>query len=172
MKVVTIGLITSIVIMSSIVTTSLTTLYASSKGLKVFLTVDTNLPSQSVRIETYQGENWVYSHDGYINTGTNELEMQYPSHTIESGRPFGICVTALSVNLRSCGDGYNSEGKHPEHVYVNLFGNNNQPSESSSSSSASSSSSSSSSENTITNTNANSQTVIVCPANSSCVIEQ
>lgn len=134
-----------------------------AKGLKVYLTVDTNLPSQNLRMETYQFRNVVYSHEGFMNNGITDFTLQYPDELIDVG-DFRICMIAQSDNSQSCGNGYNSEEKKPENVRVNLFSSNERQSpSSSSSSSASSSSSSSSSSDT---------TVIVCPPEETCIIER
>lgn len=53
MKIFTVGMIVvSAVVMASIAFTPSTALHASSKGLKLYLTVDTNL-NDDVRINTY-----------------------------------------------------------------------------------------------------------------------
>ena len=49
-----------------------------AKGLKVYLTVDTNLPSQNLRMETYQFRNVVYSHEGFMNNVITDFTLQYP----------------------------------------------------------------------------------------------
>jgi hypothetical protein len=59
-KIITIGLIIiSAQVMASITLTPPATLYASSKGLKLYLTIDTNL-NDDVRINTYQYEDNLY----------------------------------------------------------------------------------------------------------------
>jgi hypothetical protein len=59
-KIFTIGLIIiSAQVMASITLTPPATLYASSKGLKLYLTIDTNL-NDDVRINTYQYEDNLY----------------------------------------------------------------------------------------------------------------
>jgi hypothetical protein len=92
MKVVAIGMIIFILIMSSIAITPLTTLHASSKGLKLYLKVDTNQASQGANIDTYQYGNQVYGHNGFVNTGINEFTLEYPSRLIDT-RNFRIRVT-------------------------------------------------------------------------------
>jgi hypothetical protein len=78
MKIFTIGLILiSALVMASIALTPLTVLQASSKGLKLYLTIDTNL-NDDVIINTYQYGDRVYTHDGFVNRGKNEITLQYP----------------------------------------------------------------------------------------------
>jgi hypothetical protein len=61
MKIFTVGLIIiSALVISSIALTSSTALHASSKGLKLYLTVDTNL-NDDVRINTYQHGECLYT---------------------------------------------------------------------------------------------------------------
>jgi hypothetical protein len=141
-----------------------------AKGLKVFLTIDTNQRSQDVRIETYQHGNQINTRTGFTNTGITELTLQYAEGLIETG-DFRICVTALSDNLYACGNGYNSEEKKPEYVSVNLFrslvyadedaNSNSASSSSSSSNSDSESNSASTSSASIENTNEN--IIVICP---------
>ena len=107
-------------ITSSIILQQKQLVYA--KGLKVFLTIDTNQRSQDVRIETYQHGDQIDTRTGFINTGITELTLQYTEGLVETG-DFRICVTALSDNLYACGNGYNSKEKKPEYVSVNLFRN-------------------------------------------------
>ena len=52
-------------VLSSIALTPITTLHASSKGLKLYPTVDTKL-NDDVRINTYQYEDKVFTHDASI----------------------------------------------------------------------------------------------------------
>ena len=73
MKIFTVGLIIiSAVIMSSIILTPSITLLASSKGLKLYLTVDTNL-NDDVRLNTYQQGDRVFTYDAVIHSGSNEV---------------------------------------------------------------------------------------------------
>jgi hypothetical protein len=92
MKTITVGLIIiSALVMSSIVLTPSTALQVSSKGLKLYLTADTNL-NDDIRINTYQHGDRVYTHDGFVNSGRNEITLQYPGRLIDTGE-FRICVT-------------------------------------------------------------------------------
>ena len=54
--------ITSALVMSSMLLTPSTALLASSKGLKLYLTVDTNL-NDDVRLNTYQQGDRVFTYD-------------------------------------------------------------------------------------------------------------
>lgn len=74
--------------------------FPSSKGLKLYLTIDTNL-NDDVRINTYQYGDRVYTHDGFVNTGRNEITLQYPSRLIDTGE-FRICVNALNNDESAC----------------------------------------------------------------------
>ena len=66
MKIFVVGIIlVSTLVLSSIALTPITTLHASSKGLKLYLTVDTKL-NDDVRINTYQYEDKVFTHDASI----------------------------------------------------------------------------------------------------------
>jgi hypothetical protein len=164
-----------------------TELQASTKGLKVNLSVDSMYPSQDVTIDTVQYGDIIHQHDGYINNGRNDITLNYPSGLIDHG-PFLICVTG-SDHYGSCGEGYNSEAKEPERVYVGIFegqayyhewlGPQGQSDSSSSSSSSSESESTQSAQNNEqSQSNAQSQnneqtvTIINCPPDSRCVIEQ
>ena len=131
--------------------------FATSKGLKVDLTVETNLQSQPARIETYQFGSIIGVNSDYINTGTTNIRLQYPSGLIENGESFQIRVIAQTDNLYADGNGYNSEAKKPEHVSVSLFGNSQQHV-------GDSQAQSSSNENTNTNSLSQSQatTIYIC----------
>jgi len=146
-------IIVSILTISSMVSTPSTTLHASSKGLKIYLTVESNL-NDDVIINTYQYGDRVYTHDGFVNTGRNEITLQYPSRLIDTGE-FRICVNALNDGESACDNAYNSEVKQPEHVYINLFRGDDYADQGQSQSQSQS----------------QDQTVIVCPANARCIIE-
>ncbi len=55
-----------------------------------------------------------------MNTGRNEYTLQYPSQLVENG-DFEICIQTWNGD-HSCGNGYNSEEKRPEDVFVILYG--------------------------------------------------
>jgi hypothetical protein len=120
MKIITFGLIIAVLTISNLALTSLPVLQASSSGLKLYLTVDTNLRSQDIRIDTEQYGRHLYTHDGFMNIGLNEYTLNYPRNLIENG-DFRVCVTTQSVDdWYNCENGYNSEAKKPENVFVNL----------------------------------------------------
>jgi hypothetical protein len=75
MKIFTVKLIIiSALAMASMVLTPSTALQASSKGLKLYLTVDTNL-NDEVIISTYQYGNRVFTHDAFIHTNVFYLDI-------------------------------------------------------------------------------------------------
>ena len=61
-----------------------------------------------------------YTHDAVIHSGSNEVTLQYLSGLIDTGE-FRICVTSNNYGESTCDTGYNSEAKQPEHVFINLF---------------------------------------------------
>ena len=167
MKIFTVELIIiSLIVMSSMVLTPSTPLQASSKGLKLYLTVNTNL-NDGVRINTYQHGDSVFIHDAVIYSGSNEVTLQYPSGLIDTGE-FRVCIRSINYDESACNTGYNSEAKQPEHVFINLFleGNRNLPNVDVDDSQAQSQSQSQSQNNKQTTT------IINCPPDSRCVIEQ
>ena len=96
MKIFTVGMIIiiSALVISSIVLTPPTLLMASSKGLKLYLTVDTNL-NDNVIINTYQHGDRIFTHDAVIHSGSNEVTLQYPSGLIDAGE-FRICLRTIN----------------------------------------------------------------------------
>ena len=91
MRLFTVGLIiVSALVISIIALTPLTALQASSKGLKLYLTVDTNL-NDDVRINTYQYGDRVYTHNAVIHSGSNEVTLQYPSGLIDTSELYILC---------------------------------------------------------------------------------
>jgi hypothetical protein len=157
-------IIISALIMSNIVITPPTSLLASSKGLKLYLTVDTNL-NDDVRINTYQYGDRVFTHDALIHSGSNEVTLQYPSGLIDTGE-FRVCVRADNYDESACVTGYNSEAKQPEHLFINLFVEENR---NSSNAGDVDSQAQSQSQN---NNQEQATTIINCPPDSRCVIEQ
>ena len=71
-------------VMSSIALIPSTALQASGKGLKLYLTIDTNLNGDII-ISTYQYGDRVFTHDAVIHSGSNEITLQYPSGLIDTG---------------------------------------------------------------------------------------
>jgi hypothetical protein len=113
----TLSLVSTIFI-AAIATADIQNIFA--KGLKLYLTIDTNLANQPIRIDTNQYGQTVYSHSGSMNPGRNEITLQYPNHLVDNG-PFEICVGTWN-NGQSCGNGNNGEEKKPESVFVSLYG--------------------------------------------------
>jgi hypothetical protein len=165
-------IIVSALVMSGIALIPSTVLQASSKGLKLYLTIDTNL-NDDVIINTYQYGDRVYTHDGFVNTGKNEITLQYPSGLINTGE-FRICVRAMDYDESACDTGYNSEAKQPEHVFINLFieQNKNPPNVNDDDSQAQSQSQDNDQSTSQSQNNEQSTTIINCPPDSRCVIEQ
>jgi hypothetical protein len=166
-------IIASTLIMSSVALPPSTALQASSKGLKLYLTIDTNL-NDDVRINTYQYGDRVFTHDAVIHSGSNEVTLQYPSRLIDTGE-FRICVNALNEGESACDTGYNSEAKQPEHVFVNLFveESRNPPNVNDDNQAQSQSQDSEQSQSQSQNNNQEQITTIInCPPDSRCVIEQ
>jgi hypothetical protein len=170
MRLFTVGLIIVFaLVISSLALTPSTALQASSKGLKLYLTVDSNL-NDDVRVNTYQHGDRVFTHDAVIHSGSNELTLQYTSGLIDTGE-FRICIRANNYNESVCNTGYNSEAKQPEHVFINLFvdENRNSPSDDSQAQSQSQDNEQSQSQS---QNNEQTTTIINCPPDSKCVIEQ
>jgi hypothetical protein len=163
MKLFTVGLIiiVSTLVITSIALTPSTALQASSKGLKLYLTVDTNL-NDDVIISTYQYGDRVFTHDALIHSGSNEITLQYPSGLIDTGE-FRICVRVNNYDVSTCDIGYDSEAKQPEHVIISLFTEENRNSSNVDVDSQAQSQSQNNEQTT---------TIINCPPDSSCVIEQ
>lgn len=136
-----------------------------AKGLKVYLTVDSNQRSQEGTIRTYQYDQVVDTRFDWIPQGTTQLTLNYQEKQVENGE-FQICIT-LEDSVSGCGNGYDSEEKKPEHVTVNihsphvLLGNEGD-----------SQSQSQSSNNENDNNNALSQSqetkIIICTAEKGC----
>ncbi|MGI0044911.1 MAG: hypothetical protein ACRD47_14490 [Nitrososphaeraceae archaeon] len=120
MKIYVVGIIVvSTLVLFSIALTPTTALKANSKGLKLYLTVDTNL-NDDVRINTYQYGDRVFTHNAIIHSGSNEVTLQYPGGLIDTSE-FRICIRSNYYDESACDTGYNSEAKQPEHVFINLF---------------------------------------------------
>jgi hypothetical protein len=164
--------IISALIISSMFLTPSTVLQASSKGLKLYLTVDANL-NDDIRINTYQYGDRVFTHGAVIHPGSNEITLQYPSGLIDTGE-FRICVRAMSYDKSACDTGYNSEAKQPEHVFINLFveGNRNLPNVNVDDGRAQSQSQGNEQSQSQSQNNEQTTTIINCPPDSRCVIDQ
>ena len=118
-----------------------------------------------VRINTYQYGDRVFTHDAVIHSGSNEVTLQYPSGLIDTGE-FRICVKAMDYDESACNTGYNSEAKQAEHVFINMYTEaeeRNLPKVDIDSQAQSQGQNNNQEQTT---------TIINCPPDSSCVIEQ
>jgi hypothetical protein len=167
-------IVVSALVISSIVLSPSTALHASSKGLKLYLTVDTNL-NDDVKINTYQYGDRVFTHDAVIHSGSNEVTLRYPSGLIDTGE-FRICIRSNNYDESACNTGYNSEAKQPEHVFMNMYteaGERNSPNVDVDSQAQSQSQENEQSQSQSQNNNQEQTTTIInCPPDSRCVIEQ
>jgi hypothetical protein len=111
--------IISALAVASMILVPSTALQASSKGPKLYLTIDTNL-NDDVTISTYQYGDKVFTHNAVIHSGSNQVTLQYPSGLIDTGE-FRICVRENNYDASACDIGYNSEAKQPENVFISLF---------------------------------------------------
>jgi len=148
-----------IVIATGLITLStvlLTPVYAGGKGLKVSLFINNVLTTQNAVVETWQEGRFIQSDTWYIQYTNSEGVLAYPGGVIETG-PFQICVTLQYDNVQSCGNGYNSEEKRPETVSISF------------SSAPAPDNAGGSDQN---QRQSQDRTVIVCPANARCIIEQ
>jgi hypothetical protein len=153
------------VIIISTVLMSTTTNDVFAKGLKVYLTVDSNQRSQDATISTYQYDRVVDTRLDWIEQGITQLTLNYQEDQADNGE-FRICVT-LNDGPEGCGNGYDVKEKKPENIYVNihrmqvLLGNK-----------GNSQSQSQSSNNQNENNNALSQSqktkIIICTAEKGC----
>lgn len=165
MKIFTVGLIiTAALVISSALLTPSTSAHASSKGLKVFLTVNTNLVQQPIAIDAFQFDEFIAGYDEYITPGPNEIVLEFYKGEIQTGE-FSICVKAVDIGLRQCGYGYNTDKKEPAYVTVNLY-QTNSPTPTVPDDQSQSQAQSSNNENNNENNNALSQsqetTIIIC----------
>ncbi|MGH9982760.1 MAG: hypothetical protein ACRD8W_02240 [Nitrososphaeraceae archaeon] len=173
MKIFTVGLIIiSALVMGSMVLTPSIALQASSKGLKLYLTVDTNL-NDDVIINTYQYGDRVFTHDAVIHSDSNVVTLQYPSGLIDTDE-FRICVRTMNYDKSACDTGYNSEAKQPEHLFISLFAdeNRNSPNAEVDNSQAQSHNQDNEQSQSQSQNNEQTTTIINCPPDSRCVIEQ
>ncbi|MGH9925364.1 MAG: hypothetical protein ACRD5B_08295 [Nitrososphaeraceae archaeon] len=157
-------IIVSALVMPSIALTPSTALQASSKGLKLYLTIDTNL-NDDVKINTYQHGDRLFTHDAVIHSGSSEVTLQYPNGLVNTGE-FRVCVRSDNYYESTCITGYNSEAKQPEHVFINPFKEENRKSPNVDVDIQAQSQSQSQNNNQEQTT-----TIINCPPDSRCVIE-
>jgi hypothetical protein len=129
--------------------------------------------NDDVRINTYQYGDIVFTHDAVIHSGSNEVTLQYPSGLIDTGE-FRICVRAMDYDESACDTGYNSKAKQPERVFINLFveENRNLPNVDVDDSQAQSQSQGNELSQSQSQSNKQTTTIINCPPDSRCVIEQ
>ena len=166
-----IGIISAVYITAT-ATATVSNAYAGEKGLKLYLTVDTNIRNQDIGIETYQHGRNIYSHDGFMNAGLNEYTLNYPNGFIDIGQ-FQICIQ--TNDGRFCGDGFNSEEKRPENVFINANEGRNFGSVPQQQDDSQGQSQASNQEQLTSQSQSQTQgdTIIYnCPANSRCVIEE
>jgi hypothetical protein len=114
-----------------------------------------------------------FTHDAVIHSGLNEVTLRYPSGLIDTGE-FRICVRTMNYDESACDTGYNSEAKQPEHVFINLFvqENRNSPNAEVDNSQAQSQSQDNEQSQSQSQNNEQTTTIINCPPDSRCVIEQ
>ena len=124
MKIYVVGIIVVFtLVLSSIALTPTTALQASSKGLKLYLTVDSNQGRQDGTIQTSQYGRVVDTRLQYITQGNYQYELRYQKGQVDNG-DFQICVT-LNNGVNNCNTGYNGPEKKPVYVHVNLHGETN-----------------------------------------------
>ena len=121
MKIYVVGIIVvCTLVLSSIVLNPTTALQASSKGLKLYLTVDSNQGSQDGTIQTSQNGRVVDTRLQHITQGNYQYELRYRKGQVDNG-DFQICVT-LNNGVNNCNTGYDGPEKKPVYVHVNLHG--------------------------------------------------
>jgi hypothetical protein len=133
---------------------------SKGKGLKVYLTVNSDFPSQQASIGTYQSGDNVDERYGFVNLGTTEITLNYQMGQVENG-PFQICIR-LNDEVQECGKGFDSEEKKPEYVIVNLHGGDPTPMPSKGNSQAQSSSNNNNNENENSLSQSQATTIIIC----------
>lgn len=115
-----------VVLVTTVTIATMTDVFGSNeskKGLKVYLTVNSNLAGQTVEIDTFQFDKWVQTHDSYVDNGYTEFELNYPNDVVVNGE-FEVCVYAVSADIESCGFGYDSPAKEPVYMSIELLGSN------------------------------------------------
>ena len=93
--------------------------FATSKGLKVDLEVASDYGPQNAEVDTFQDGRFISTHDQFIDQGSWVYGLQYEKGDINNGQ-FEVCVFLTSDQIEGCGNGYNSEEKKPENVFVDL----------------------------------------------------
>jgi hypothetical protein len=112
----------------------------------------------------------VFTHDAVIRSGSNEVTLRYPSGLIDTGE-FRICVRTMDYDKSACDTGYNSK-----HVFINLFVEENRNSPNAEVDNSQAQSQNQDNEQSQSQSQNNNQeqttTIINCPPDSRCVIEQ
>jgi hypothetical protein len=99
------------------------------------------------------------------------ITLQYPGGLIDTGE-FRICVRSNNYDESACGTGYNSEAKQPEHVFI-VEENRSSPDVDVDNQAQSQSQDNEQSQSQSQNNNQEQTTTIInCPPDSRCVIEQ
>jgi hypothetical protein len=153
-----------------IVAMATTTNDVFAKGLKVYLTVDSNQRSQQGTIQTSQYGRVVDTRFDWIPQGTTQLTLNYQESQIDNGE-FQICISLEDI-VSGCGNGYDSEEKKPEHVTVSMHSSHVLLGELN----GNSQSQSQNSNNENNNNNALSQSqetkIIICTTEKGCIEQQ
>lgn len=133
---------------------------SGGKGLRVIVTINTNLASQPVYLDAYQYGQFVAGYDSYIDTGSSETELAFENGEIDNGE-FEICATVIDV-IQQCAYGYSGEEKEPEYMTIDMYSNNTpQPVQGNQQQQAQSQSQSSNNENN----NKQETTIYICKEN-------
>lgn len=116
-----IGIVITLIVVTIVGMVVVTDVFGSKggKGLKVFLTVNSNYERDHAGIGTFQFGNTIEQGAGWINNGVTTMTVKYDKGEVQTG-DFQICIR-LTNGIQSCGSGYNSESKEPTHVTVNLY---------------------------------------------------
>lgn len=136
--------------------------FATGKGLRVNLTVDSNQPAQDGYIGTFQyGDRVTKDSTHFINNGITEITLKYHKTTIENGE-FEVCIAV--VNAQGCGKGYDGQEKKPVYININIEGQANAPT-AQAQSQASNNENNNNNENTNALSQSQSTTIYVCKEN-------
>jgi hypothetical protein len=113
-------------------------------------------------------------HDAVIHSGSSEITLQYPNGLIDTSE-FRICVRTMNYDKSVCDTRYNSEAKQPEHLFINLFVEENRDSPNAEVDDSQAQSQNQDNEQSQSQSQTNNQeqttTIINCPPDSRCVIE-